>query len=71
MARKTSELAQLGDIVTVPPRADGYAHRHGDDAKWEVISIMDNYPDVVTLRLVGGTAHDTCGASRKSLTIAK
>lgn len=51
---------QIGDWVTLPPRADGIPHRHGNDAIWEVIELTDI--GLVTLHLVGGSCYDTCGS---------
>jgi hypothetical protein len=64
MNKKTNINA--GDIVTLAPRAEGdVQHREGNDARWEVISIVGG---AAYLRLT--TDHTrTCGAAARSLTV--
>lgn len=55
-----------GDIVTLAPRTDGIAHRDGNDAQWEILSI--NSIGQAYLHLVGAPANRTAGATAASLT---
>lgn len=52
------ETIKTGDVVTIKPHPA--ASRPTDGKPWEVLSSKDG---ALFLRLVGGTSHDTCGAS--------
>ncbi len=68
MNKKTNTLP-AGTIVKLPARADGIAHRDGNEALWEVVESFDY--GVSTLHLVGADETRTCGAATKTLIVVK
>lgn len=62
----TKTNLKAGDKVMLPLRADGVAHRDGNDAVWEVVDLQVD-GRMATLHLVGADKSRTCGAATKTL----